>query len=64
MRRLELVRQLVAEHRLDVVGGGLVSHDEALTPIGAAAAQYEEGLRSLTLMLPGMPRPRWDRGAS
>jgi hypothetical protein len=42
-----LVVRLVAEHRLALVGGGWVSHDEAMTPIELAAAQYEEGLRTL-----------------
>ena len=48
---LALTRRLVRERRLDVVGGGWVSHDEALTPPQLVAAQYEEGLRTLERLL-------------
>lgn len=42
-----LTRRLLSENRVDIVGGGWVSHDEAVTPVDLAAAQYEEGLRAL-----------------
>ena len=42
-----LCRRLVREGRLDVVGGGWVSHDEATTPVDLAAAQYDEGMRTV-----------------
>ena len=42
-----LCRRLVREGRLDVVGGGWVSHDEVTTPVDLAAAQYDEGMRTV-----------------
>ena len=44
-------RRLVRERRLDVVGGGWVSHDEATTPVDLAAAQYDEGRATVEALL-------------
>jgi hypothetical protein len=48
---LDLFRALIRERRVDVVGGGWVSHDEALTPIHLAAAQFDEGVSSLAALI-------------
>ena len=44
---LELFRSLVRDGRVDVVGGGWVSHDEAVTPVHLAAAQFDAGAAAL-----------------
>ena len=46
-----MCRRLVREGRLDVVGGGWVSHDEATTPVDLAAAQYDEGRATVEALL-------------
>ena len=46
-----MCRRLVREGRLDVVGGGWVSHDEATTPVDLAAAQYDEGMATVEALL-------------
>ena len=48
---LDLFRALIRERRVDVVGGGWVSHDEALTPVHLAAAQFDEGVSSLATLI-------------
>ena len=55
---LALARRLLADRRLDVVGGGWVSHDEANVPARLAAAQTDEGVRSLRDLL-APDRPAW-----
>ena len=55
---LALARRLFADRRLDVVGGGWVSHDEANVPAHLAAAQTDEGIRSLRDIL-APDRPAW-----
>ena len=42
-RKQAVVRQLVAQGRLEFVGGGWVSHDEALPTVGAMLEQMAEG---------------------
>lgn len=44
MTWLSLIRRLLRDGRVDVVGGGWVSHDESLTRTDAAAAQFEVGV--------------------
>lgn len=44
---LELFRSLVRDGRVDVVGGGWVSHDEAVTPVHLAAANFDAGADAL-----------------
>ena len=48
---LELFRSLVRDGRVDVVGGGWVSHDEAVTPVHLAAANFDAGADALRAVI-------------